>query len=266
MLVLHRVSYADNTWINPKIIRSYSELHQQGVAHSIETWNEQGQLVGGLYGLNLGQLFFGESMFSTETDASKVAFAYLMHICAGWNMTASSGLKFFSTPPHHCSYLDEQEATTLFADPEAPMNTSSIINYLIMALDVAVIIFISPNARCNACISVRIPVALFKQSRQQRRVWKNNLDVTVRKVNAHYVQAHYELYAEYIQQRHADGDMHPPSIAQYVSFYFLTGAIHGSTSFTHDGKLLAVSVCDALKNGVSAVYTFYDCQSKKVVA
>lgn len=77
--------YADNTWINPKIIHSYSELHQQGIAHSIETWNEQGQLVGGLYGLNLGQLFFGESMFSTETDASKVAFAYLMHICASWN-------------------------------------------------------------------------------------------------------------------------------------------------------------------------------------
>lgn len=77
--------YADSTWINPKIIHSYSELHQQGIAHSIETWNADGQLVGGLYGLNLGQLFFGESMFSTETDASKVAFAFLMNICATWN-------------------------------------------------------------------------------------------------------------------------------------------------------------------------------------
>lgn len=77
--------YADSTWINPKIIHSYSELHQQGIAHSIETWNEDGQLVGGLYGLNIGQLFFGESMFSTETDASKVAFAFLMNICAAWS-------------------------------------------------------------------------------------------------------------------------------------------------------------------------------------
>lgn len=77
-------SYAANTWINPAMIRSYSALHEHGIAHSIETWNDKGELVGGLYGLNLGQLFFGESMFSTETDASKVAFAFLMQLCAHW--------------------------------------------------------------------------------------------------------------------------------------------------------------------------------------
>jgi leucyl/phenylalanyl-tRNA--protein transferase len=69
-------AYADGTWINSRIIQSYTQLHQQGVAHSIEVWNQQHLLVGGLYGLNLGQLFFGESMFSTQTDASKVAFAF----------------------------------------------------------------------------------------------------------------------------------------------------------------------------------------------
>lgn len=86
--VIHRCAapraYADGTWINSNIVNSYSQLHQQGVAHSIEVWNEQQELVGGLYGLNLGQLFFGESMFSTQTDASKVAFAFLMKICAAW--------------------------------------------------------------------------------------------------------------------------------------------------------------------------------------
>lgn len=78
-------AYADGTWINSRIIQSYTQLHQQGVAHSIEVWNQQHLLVGGLYGLNLGQLFFGESMFSTQTDASKVAFAFLMKICAQWH-------------------------------------------------------------------------------------------------------------------------------------------------------------------------------------
>lgn len=77
-------AYADSTWINPNLIDSYTALHQQGVAHSIETWNADGELVGGLYGLNLGRLFFGESMFSTATDASKVAFARLMALCAYW--------------------------------------------------------------------------------------------------------------------------------------------------------------------------------------
>ncbi|MCB1673931.1 MAG: leucyl/phenylalanyl-tRNA--protein transferase [Moraxellaceae bacterium] len=78
-------AYADSTWINPDIIKSYTQLHQQGIAHSVEVWNQEQQLVGGLYGLNLGKLFFGESMFSTQTDASKVAFAFLMNICAQWH-------------------------------------------------------------------------------------------------------------------------------------------------------------------------------------
>jgi leucyl/phenylalanyl-tRNA--protein transferase len=78
-------AYADSTWINPEIINSYTQLHQQGIAHSIEVWDANQQLVGGLYGLNLGRLFFGESMFSTQTDASKVAFAFLMKICAQWH-------------------------------------------------------------------------------------------------------------------------------------------------------------------------------------
>lgn len=78
-------AYADSTWINSEMIDSYAVLHRAGIAHSIETWNASGDLVGGLYGLNLGRLFFGESMFSTATDASKVAFAFLMHLGRHWN-------------------------------------------------------------------------------------------------------------------------------------------------------------------------------------
>lgn len=66
------------TWINADMIAAYEELHRRGHAHSIETWVE-GELVGGLYGLSLGRMFYGESMFSHATDASKIAFA---HLCA----------------------------------------------------------------------------------------------------------------------------------------------------------------------------------------
>lgn len=66
----------NETWINEEIIRLYVELHGMGRAHSIETWRE-GQLVGGLYGVALGSAFFGESMFSHERDASKVALVHL---------------------------------------------------------------------------------------------------------------------------------------------------------------------------------------------
>jgi leucyl/phenylalanyl-tRNA--protein transferase len=62
----------EGTWISPAMRAAYSELHRLGHAHSVEVWLEQ-RLVGGLYGLLLGRVFFGESMFSTAADASKVA-------------------------------------------------------------------------------------------------------------------------------------------------------------------------------------------------
>lgn len=65
------------TWINERILELYTELHRMGHAHSIETW-AGGELVGGLYGVKLGAAFFGESMFSRRTDASKVALVHLV--------------------------------------------------------------------------------------------------------------------------------------------------------------------------------------------
>jgi len=65
------------TWIMPEIIAAYMELHRRGYAHSVESWRD-GRLVGGLYGLALGRMFFGESMFALETDASKVALVGLV--------------------------------------------------------------------------------------------------------------------------------------------------------------------------------------------
>jgi len=66
-----------NTWINTPIFNLYNALHRMSHAHSVECWRE-GKLVGGLYGVSLKGAFFGESMFSRETDASKVALAHLV--------------------------------------------------------------------------------------------------------------------------------------------------------------------------------------------
>jgi leucyl/phenylalanyl-tRNA--protein transferase len=66
-----------NTWINARIVQLYAALFARGAAHSVECW-QQGMLVGGLYGVSLGAAFFGESMFSRENDASKVALVHLV--------------------------------------------------------------------------------------------------------------------------------------------------------------------------------------------
>lgn len=65
------------TWINEPIAVAYADLHEHGLAHSVECWRD-GRLVGGLYGVSLGGAFFGESMFSRETDASKIALVHLV--------------------------------------------------------------------------------------------------------------------------------------------------------------------------------------------
>lgn len=64
------------TWISDDIFSAYLNLHRSGIAHSVEVWLDD-QLVGGLYGLAIGKVFFGESMFSRQRDASKIAFAWL---------------------------------------------------------------------------------------------------------------------------------------------------------------------------------------------
>ena len=84
------------TWITPAMIEAYTRLYEQGYAHSIETWQE-GNLVGGLYGVAIGGAFFGESMFSRATDASKVALVSLVRQLHTW------GFQIFDcqqTSPH----------------------------------------------------------------------------------------------------------------------------------------------------------------------
>lgn len=75
---------AVGTWITPEINAAYQQLYKAGFAHSVEAWLG-GELVGGLYGVALGQVFFGESMFHNKTDASKVAFATLVQQLKSWD-------------------------------------------------------------------------------------------------------------------------------------------------------------------------------------
>jgi leucyl/phenylalanyl-tRNA--protein transferase len=72
-------NYAPGTWLGPDMRTAYARLHSEGYAHSFETWREN-ELVGGLYGVAVGRMFYGESMFSRATDASKVALVKLVEV------------------------------------------------------------------------------------------------------------------------------------------------------------------------------------------
>ena len=81
-----RLERGEGTWLVPEMIEAYKTLHRLGVAHSAEAWLE-GKVVGGLYGVTLGQVFFGESMFTRRPEASKCAFVTLVGALERWGFS-----------------------------------------------------------------------------------------------------------------------------------------------------------------------------------
>jgi len=174
-------------------------------------------------------------------------------------MTDLAAIKFFVTPLHQCSYLPRKDAITLFADPKANLNHNLYSELSELGFRRSGNYLYRPHCRqCCACIPVRIPADRFELSRKHKRILQKNADLKIERVHAEYQEEHYQLYAEYISSKHRDGDMYPPSPEQYASFLL---SDWGNTAFYEfrlpDGELIAVAVCDVMKNGLSAVYTFY---------
>jgi leucyl/phenylalanyl-tRNA--protein transferase len=107
------------TWISEEIVRGYTALHRLGYAHSSEVWLD-GALVGGAYGVSIGRMFYGESMFARATDASKIALAYLVHFLKS----------------HGVSMIDCQQETSHLASLGAmPISRAEFVARLKMAID-----------------------------------------------------------------------------------------------------------------------------------
>lgn len=170
-----------------------------------------------------------------------------------------SNLKLFATAPHPCSYLDGEEATTVFIDPQAPVNKQLYSELSRLGFRRSGNHLYRPHcANCQACVSCRIPVALFHPARSQRRCLSRNRDLDIRLVDDIATDEHYDLYQHYIHSRHRDGDMYPPSRAQYESFLSRAWSLTRYMEYRDRGRLVGVAVCDLLDDGLSAIYTFFD--------
>ncbi|WP_136067149.1 arginyltransferase [Modicisalibacter radicis] len=168
-------------------------------------------------------------------------------------------LRFFLTVPHACSYLPDREATTLFLDPQESPGQGVYDALALLGFRRSGRHLYRPHCEgCSACISVRIPVAEFAPNRTQRKLLRRNGDLEVHERPAVFDAEHYALYARYIRDRHADGDMYPPSHEQYRTFLTLDHPYARLLEFRHDRQLLAVAAIDVLSHGLSAIYTFFD--------
>jgi arginine-tRNA-protein transferase len=174
-------------------------------------------------------------------------------------MTELAHLKFYATQPHPCSYLPGEEATTLFLDPAQPMDARIYAQLSEVGFRRSGEHLYRPHCQnCSACIAARLPAALFQPNRQQRRIIRRNQDLQVRAAPPQISDEYYQLYARYIEQRHADGDMYPPSREQFATFLVRDLAFTRFYEFRQGERLLALAVTDVLPNGLSAVYTFYE--------
>ena len=174
-------------------------------------------------------------------------------------MTVLSKIKIFATYPHECSYLENQEATTLFVDPGADIDASAYARLSELGFRRSGTHLYRPHCKdCKACVPARIPVALFEPNRRQRRITRKNKDLTTELLDNINSDEYFDLYHRYICARHQDGDMYPPTREQYDSFLNCEWQATRFIVFKFEGKPLAVSVVDEMDNGLSAVYTFFD--------
>lgn len=168
-------------------------------------------------------------------------------------------LVFFATPAHDCSYLPDRQATTMFVDPRANVDKRLYSQLTALGFRRSGSHYYRPHCEnCNACIPVRLRVEEFRPDRNQRRVLKKNADLECRMVRASFTERYYELYARYIEERHADGDMYPPSREQFTSFLVEGATDSWFLEILDQGQLVGLAAIDKLNEGLSAIYTVFD--------
>ena len=173
-------------------------------------------------------------------------------------------LHFYVTPPHPCSYLPQQQATTVFLDPNATVN---MIHYTYLARlgfrRSGEHVYRPECDHCQLCIPVRIPVQRFKANRSQSRCFKKNQELELNIRDTEFVEQHFKLYQKYMQTRHPGGGMDSDDPESYQQVIQSSWSDTQLIEFKLEGKLLAVAVIDVFIDGLSAVYTFFDPEYKQ---
>lgn len=174
-------------------------------------------------------------------------------------MSSLRTLVFFATPAHSCSYLPGRDATTMFVDPRADVDKRLYSQLTALGFRRSGSHYYRPHCEhCNACVPVRLDARAFRPDRSQRRVWKGNQDLSFNLVPAQFSERYYQLYARYINERHADGDMHPPSRDQFQSFLVEGATESWFLEMSLGDELIGLAVLDELDDGLSAIYTIFD--------
>ena len=169
-------------------------------------------------------------------------------------------LQYYITPPHDCSYLPNKSARMVFLDPSHRIDVLTLSELSRTGFRRSGDFVYRPECHlCRQCLSCRVPVHEFEMNSSQKKAWKRNQDLSMRITSPDQASdLHYALYERYIHERHADGDMYPPSRDQFEKFLLQSCAESFFLELWQGEDLIVVSACDLLDDGISAVYTFFD--------
>lgn len=174
-------------------------------------------------------------------------------------MVKDQPLKFFLSAPHACSYISGTEASNVVFDPMAAMDTALYTHLSEAGFRRSGSMVYRPHCRdCAACVPVRVRVDEFRPRRRHRRNLQRNADLQVRWRRATYSDEAFELYQRYLSRRHARGGMDNPRPEDFRNFLLCDWLRVYFMEIRQQDRLLGIAGTDALENGLSAVYTFFD--------
>tara|TARA_B100000780_G_scaffold278166_1_gene250819 strand:+ start:580 stop:1305 length:726 start_codon:yes stop_codon:yes gene_type:complete len=174
-------------------------------------------------------------------------------------------IQFYITTKYPCGYINNQEAQSIVATPYKKIKNNTYSDLIQQGFRRSGQYVYKPQCHaCSACIPIRVCVEEFKKSQSQKRTLKKHSYITAKILPLRFEEEHYNLYVNYQNNRHRLNSETTNDIGDYNDFLIKSNVETKIVEFKSEDKLLMVTIIDQVKNSISAVYTFYDCNDSRL--